>query len=161
MKLSHSRFQIQTLSPRHNEIMANEEMKTKVTGGCMCGAIRYECDRSAIALTTICYCRDCQRASSSAFTSNLVVSATAFQITKGELKFYERTADNGKKVRQGFCNTCGAGVANFSPEDQSFAVRVGSLDDPSWFKPMINFYLASAPPWAPVLKDIPYFQRQE
>ena len=140
--------------------MPYEEMKTKRTGGCMCEAIRYEYDPSAIELTTICYCRDCQRQSGSAFTSNIVVSATAFRVTKGELSFYERTADNGRKVRQGFCKACGAGVANFSPQTRSFAVRVGSLDDPSSFKPMINFYLASAPPWAPVLKDLPYFRQQ-
>lgn len=141
--------------------MANGEMKTKLTGGCMCEAIRYECDPSGIELTTICYCRACQRQSGSAFTSNIVVSAAAFRVTKGELKFYQRTADNGIKVRLGFCATCGARVANFAPESRSWSISVGSLDDPSRFKPMINFYLASAPPWAPVLKDIPYFERQD
>jgi hypothetical protein len=80
--------------------MSNEEIKSKLTGGCMCGAVRYEFDPSAIVFTTICYCRDCQRQSGSAFTANIAVSASAFQVTKGELKFYERTADNGNKVRK-------------------------------------------------------------
>jgi hypothetical protein len=31
------------------------------TGGCMCGAIRYECNADPIA-KAYCYCRDCQRA---------------------------------------------------------------------------------------------------
>jgi hypothetical protein len=141
--------------------MTNEEIKPKLTGRCMCGAVQYECDPSAIVFTTICYCRDCQRQSGSAFTANIAVSASAFQVTKGKLKFYERTADNGNKVRMGFCQTCGARVANFSPERKNWAVGVGSLDDSSWFKPMVNVYLASAPAWAPVLKDIPYFNRQD
>ena len=37
-----------------------------MTGGCLCGQVRYEAD-GAPAWTAICYCRDCQRASGSGY----------------------------------------------------------------------------------------------
>ena len=43
-------------------------MTATFTGGCMCKAIRYECSIEPIGMG-ICYCRDCQKATGSAFAS--------------------------------------------------------------------------------------------
>jgi len=40
------------------------------------------------------------------------------------------------------------------------ALKAGSLDDPAQFKPMMQVFMKSAPPWAPVRDDLPKFDKQ-
>ena len=81
-------------------------MATRFTGGCICGGVRYECAADPIAMGN-CHCRDCQRASASAYAPALLVPASAVSIT-GEVKYYDVTGDSGSIVQRGFCPTCGA-----------------------------------------------------
>ena len=48
-------------------------MKLPQTGGCQCGAIRYEISE-APQLVYTCHCTDCQRLTSSAFSLGMVVA---------------------------------------------------------------------------------------
>ena len=57
------------------------------TGGCACGAIRYECSAEPV-MNVICHCRDCQRASGSAFCPSINVAMDAL-IVAGGVKYYE------------------------------------------------------------------------
>lgn len=81
-------------------------MTTRFSGGCICGAIRYECSAEATA-TGKCHCRDCQRATGSAFAAAFVVPRDAISIT-GDVKYFDLKGDNGSLVRRGFCPVCGA-----------------------------------------------------
>ena len=47
-------------------------MKLPLTGGCQCGAIRYEITQPSITIYT-CHCTDCQRFTSSAFSIGVIV----------------------------------------------------------------------------------------
>jgi len=38
-------------------------------------------------------------------------------------------------------------------------IRAGSLDDPSWFRPTMDIYTASAQPWDLMSADTPKFAR--
>ena len=62
-------------------------MATRFTGGCMCGAIRYECSGEPVA-TLNCHCRECQRLTGSAFVVELFVPRSAVTIT-GDAKYYD------------------------------------------------------------------------
>ena len=70
------------------------------TGGCACGAIRYECSCEPL-LCWKCHCRDCQRSSGSAFAVVVIVPATAFKFTKGEPNYY------AVKGKSGYCQVVG------------------------------------------------------
>ena len=59
-------------------------MATHFTGGCMCGAVRYECEVEPIAMGN-CHCRDCQRATGSAFAAAILVPTSTVNITGGEI----------------------------------------------------------------------------
>jgi hypothetical protein len=130
----------------------------KLTGGCLCGAVRYECSAEPM-MAMNCYCRDCQRAGGSAMASAFLVPRDAFKLTKGSLKYYESTADSGTKVRRAFCANCGSPIVSENAEAAFVAVKAGSLDDPGGFKPAANIYVSSAPPWAPVLAHLPTFDK--
>lgn len=130
-----------------------------ITGGCACGAVRYECSADPI-MAANCYCRDCQRSSGTAMASVMLVPTAALKL-KGQLKHFEVTGDNGNKVSRGFCPNCGSPIISVLSATQAMvALKAGSLDDPAQFKPMAQVYLKSAPPWAPVREDLPKFDKQ-
>jgi hypothetical protein len=71
-------------------------MPTPFTGGCACGALRYECSAEPV-LSWKCHCRDCQHASGSAFCAVLYVPKEALRIT-GEDKYYDVQGESGNTV---------------------------------------------------------------
>jgi hypothetical protein len=131
-------------------------MTVRFTGGCMCGAVRYECAADPIAMGN-CHCRDCQRATGSAFAAAVLVPGSAVNIT-GEVKYYEITGDSGGFVLRGFYLNCGArlfGNAVGSPD--TISIMAGSLDDSSWFRPQADIYTASAQAWDFMNPELPKF----
>ena len=69
------------------EVAASDSRFEPFTGGCMCGAVRYECSAEPIAMGN-CHCRDCQRATGSAFAAAVLVPISAVNV-RGEVKYYE------------------------------------------------------------------------
>ena len=70
-------------------------MKLPQTGGCHCGAIRYEITEEPQSVY-VCHCTDCQRLTSSAFSMGVVVSEKALQLVGAEPRQLQRTADSGR-----------------------------------------------------------------
>jgi len=121
-------------------------MPTPFSGGCACGAIRYACAAEPLFALN-CHCRDCQRASGSAFCPVLYVTRAALTIA-GQSRYYEVKAASGKRVRRGFCPHCGSPVfiqADLVPD--LHGLWAASLDDPSWFRPQLQVWTARAQPW--------------
>lgn len=132
-------------------------MPTSLTGGCACGAIRYACMAEPL-LALNCHCRDCQRASGTAFAAILRVPAAAFTMTKGEPKFFTVTGDSGNPVSRGFCSECGSPLfSRLSGLSDVVGLRVGSLDDPSQYHPSLDMFVACAQPWDCMQPALPKF----
>ena len=68
-----------------------------MTGGCQCGAIRYEITSFPLLLYT-CNCTDCQRQTGSAFALNMPVRFEDFRILQGEPNGWHHTSPNGTAV---------------------------------------------------------------
>ena len=60
-------------------------MSTKITGGCKCGAVRYEIKAEAKAYV-ICQCTDCQKFSGGGHIANMMVPKDKFAVS-GETSF--------------------------------------------------------------------------
>ena len=122
-------------------------MPDAFSGGCACGAVRYECTAEPL-FSLNCHCRDCQRETGGAFAPILAVPRSAFALTQGSPKYFELTADSGHKTRRFFCAACGSPLYG-APGSRTdlVMIRVGSLDDPSSFLPSKDIYTASAQPW--------------
>ena len=73
-----------------------------ITGGCMCGAIRYEATEPP-QQGGYCHCRMCQKWTGNLFMSYAMFRSASFQFTQGEPKFYQSSA----LVERGFCANCG------------------------------------------------------
>jgi hypothetical protein len=134
-------------------------MPVPFTGGCACGAIRYECSIEPMLMGN-CHCRDCQRASGAGYSSAALVPASAVKIVKGEPKYHSVTAASGRTARRGFCAECGSPLfADNSSGSGMMALKPGSFDDPSWFKPMADIWTSSAQPWDHMNPDLPKFPK--
>ncbi|RKL10143.1 hypothetical protein BFJ68_g8759 [Fusarium oxysporum] len=99
-----------------------------LTGGCQCGAIRYSANVET-GTKAICHCNPCQKRTTSAFSSNLIIPRNAFKVTKGDPRTYPHLGDSGKLYHHNFCGNCGTevfGVPEAAPEVLS--IKVGNLD---------------------------------
>jgi hypothetical protein len=129
-----------------------------LTGGCLCGAIRYSISAPVTELRA-CHCRNCQRASGAAGTVGAVVPAEAFKITQGKPKRYSAVADSGRTLHRHFCPDCGSPLYSFREQmPQMIVVRAGSLDESDGLKITTNIWTKSARSWAhidPATKQFP------
>ncbi|HTT75781.1 MAG TPA: GFA family protein [Candidatus Binataceae bacterium] len=127
-------------------------------GGCLCGAVRYECSADPVFMGN-CHCRDCQQLSGSAYAAAIGVPRSALKIT-GDVKYYESKADSGNMAKRGFCPACGSPLFSLPPFAPDLIVlRAASLDDPSIFKPAVNIYTSSAQPWDLMDPALPKFPK--
>ena len=121
-------------------------MAQKISGGCACGAIHYECSADPIVMLN-CHCRDCQRASGSAYAAVVVVPKRAVQM-RGEPRYYKSVGKAGKAIERGFCPTCGSQVTvKLERLPDALGLQAGSLDDPSIYRPKMDVFTSSAQPW--------------
>lgn len=122
-------------------------MDDKLTGGCACGAVRYECTGKAIS-SFHCHCRACQQYTGSGYLASTLFPAATFKIVKGSVREYPTTGDNGGVVYRGFCENCGSPVANrLGRLPQFVGIPAGSMDDPSRHQPTMDLFVRDAKPW--------------
>ena len=118
-----------------------------MTGGCPCGAVRYEVASFPLLLYT-CNCTDCQKASGSAFALNMPVRASDLRILRGEARGWHHTSPKGVRVTSWFCADCGGRLyGERAGRAEIVNLRAGTLDDTSWMTPAAHFFLRSAQPW--------------
>lgn len=134
-------------------------MKVPFSGGCACGAIRYNC-LSEPLFSMNCHCRDCQRETGSAYAPVIGVSKASFTIIQGTPRSFEVIADSGFPTRRLFCGDCGSrlwGEPGSSPD--IVTIRAGSLDDPSAYQPTADIYTSRAHPWDHMNPALPKFPK--
>lgn len=117
------------------------------SGSCACGAIHYDVAADPLVVLN-CHCRDCQRASGTAFSTVAVFPAVAVAV-RGAPKWRATTADSGNVVRRAFCPECGSPMFSASAAMPALLViKVASFDDPAPLKPTFDIWTDGALPWA-------------
>ena len=125
------------------------------TGGCLCGAVRYESSGDPL-FSLQCHCRDCQRETGTAYVAAVRVPSAEFRITQGAPKRYITTSDSGNQIARVFCGDCGSPLyVQVATRPDLVGIRVGSFDDPSWFRPEADIFVKSAQPWDYMNPDLP------
>lgn len=131
-------------------------MSDTITGGCQCGAVRYECTEGPI-VAGFCQCSNCQKFTGTGHAANMMLPKSAFSVT-GETTTYEYTADSGNQMTRYFCPKCGSPVyGGSSGNPDGVMVRAGGLDDPSLFDAKFNLFTDSAQDWDHIDGSIPSF----
>ena len=121
-------------------------MSQTYTGGCACGAIRYEIAGEPI-FQNHCQCRDCQRKSGTGHGSYLTFPRDGVT-QRGEATRWDIVADSGNVKTRAFCPTCGSPVyMTFSFAPGVFTVHAASLDDPGRYRPQAVTYTVRGHDW--------------
>ncbi len=132
---------------------------TGFTARCLCGDIELK-STSDPTFQANCHCDDCRRAGGSAYASLVFVPTEALTVTKGEPASYQHQSDRGSTMTKYFCPNCGSQLFGFgSANPGRRSVRVGVIDDASWFKPTANVYVSRKLPSTPLNEDAKAFDQ--
>ena len=129
---------------------------TSLTGGCLCGALRYEA-RSPLYMGH-CYCGDCRKASGSGFIPFIGLKAKDVRITGGVQRPTARAANGNEAVRN-HCARCASLVLGGPLDaDDMINIYAGSLDDASLFVPTMAIFTRGKPDWALIPAGLKVFE---
>ena len=122
-----------------------------LTGGCMCGGVRFEVTAPPVS-AGYCHCTRCQRRTGTAAAVSARLAPGSLRITAGEqlIRPYD-PADGFLKV---FCSGCGSALWARHPEDPDvIGVRMGAFDGDPGIRPSYRQFVAYAAPWEPIPDD--------
>jgi hypothetical protein len=127
-----------------------------ISGGCQCGAVRYETEATPL-FAVHCQCADCKKSSGAGHVTAAAFPAGTVTFT-GERKAYTSTADSGATVTREFCLECGGRLTFRSTGMPGMlAIVAGSLDDPGVITPTIAVYNKRHVAWDHLDPALPVF----
>ena len=92
-----------------------------LTGGCLCGAVRYEVTEPPVA-AGYCHCTRCQRRTGSAAACSAALVPGSLRVTSGEELI--RSWDPPDGFSKAYCSACGGAL--WATNGESYAVRMGT-----------------------------------
>lgn len=127
-----------------------------LTGGCHCGAVRYEIDGDPVH-KVLCHCTDCRRHAGAPMVGWAMFPAAAVKTTKGEPKVYE-SSETG---RRHFCADCGTGLYYMNEKflPGMIDVQSATLDTPEALAPTAQIQVADRIGWMEHAHELPTFER--
>jgi hypothetical protein len=122
-----------------------------LTGGCGCGAVRFEVDQPPTA-AVYCHCTRCQRRTGTAAAASARVEPRSVRVVRGEDRLRSWAPEGGwLKV---FCGDCGSALFACDPDSAEVrAVRLGAFDGDPGVRPSARQFVAYAAPWEPIPDD--------
>ncbi len=130
------------------------EEPTSATGGCMCGAIRYEVTGDPI-VTGHCHGADCRRHNGGPVVTLVIFAADKVRFTEGERKIYESSPGVGRAV----CVQCGTPLTSESKTDDppTIEFHISTFDNPDAYAPSLHWYHDRRIAWFDVADDLPRY----
>ncbi len=127
------------------------EKAEKLTGGCLCGAVRYEVT-GPLQDASYCHCRMCQKASGAPVVAGTWVALENFSYSKGEPVAYQ----SSPKAIRFFCGTCGSQLtARTAEAPVQMEINLATLDNPEVIKPEYHIWTSSQLSWLEIVDDLP------
>jgi hypothetical protein len=122
-----------------------------LTGGCMCGGVRFEVTEP-LGPAGYCHCTRCQRRTGTAASVQARIVPGSLRITAGAelIRSFEPT-DGFSKL---FCSACGSALWSQSPDDPAvISIRLGVFDQDPEVTLTYRQFVAYAAPWEPIPDD--------
>ena len=125
------------------------------TGGCMCGAVRFEIDAEPHAVVH-CHCKDCRRHSGAPVTTYVGFKGDQVRYVKGERKIFSSSPGVGRA----FCADCGSTLTwegDWPRLGILVEVHIGAFDDPELFVPSKHMMYPKRISWFDVADGLPRY----
>jgi hypothetical protein len=122
-----------------------------MTGGCLCGRVRFEVEGPP-GPTGYCHCTRCQRRTGGGSSAQARIDASALRVRQGEehVRAY-RPPSGFEKL---FCAECGSALFARNPEDPAqMSVRLGAFDGDPGVRPQFRQFVAYAAAWEAIPDD--------
>ncbi len=120
------------------------------TGGCLCGAVRYEA-RGPLSDVTACHCGQCRRQSGHFYATTRVARQNLMLVEDRGLKWYRASPT----ARRGFCGDCGSTLFWQSDAGDATAILAGSLDAPTGLKLARHIFVADKGDYYEITDGLP------
>jgi hypothetical protein len=127
-------------------------MKLPLTGGCNCGAVRYEVTEPLVR-ASYCHRKRCQRRTGAAASAQAHPAPGTFLIVSGQekLRAWNPPEGGGEKW---FCGDYGSAIFGSNPgQPDSIGIRMGTFDDDPGIRPTVRQFVAYAAVWEPLADD--------
>jgi len=114
-------------------------MSLIATGGCLCGAVRYEVARP-LRDVIVCHCEMCRKAHGhiAAYTA---APKGALRITEARgLRWY----DSSPSARRGFCGNCGGTLFWQAKDRDTISIAAGTLDGATGLRTTLQIHVDAA-----------------
>lgn len=133
------------------------DKQTTLTGGCMCGSVRYEAIGTPLAIGR-CHCQSCRR-----HTGAPIVTYVGFKEDQVRFDGAERSVYNSSPgVGRAFCSRCGSSLTweGFSRASNATIVEfhISTLDDPDSFAAEEHWLHEERIAWFEVADALPRFR---
>ena len=131
--------------------MSKEDLKASYTGGCLCGAVRYQVN-GPISEPHACHCSQCLRQS-----GHFAVSAEAkrsdFVVLEDRGLKWFRSSDFAQR---GFCQECGSALF-WDGGDGNINISTGSLDQPTGLRLASHIFVDEKADYYEIADDLPKY----
>ena len=122
-----------------------------LTGGCLCGAVRFEVTEPPLG-ASYCHCKRCQQRTGTAASVQVRIVPGSLRVIAGEelLRAFE-PEDGFPKV---FCSGCGSALWSSRPDTKEpVGIRMGAFDSDPGVRPAYRQFVAYAATWEPIPDD--------
>ena len=133
------------------------------SGGCLCGAIRFEVSGPSI-WRSLCYCHSCCLSAGAPVVAWACFNKDQVNVTSGVISHYESSAG----VFRGFCNTCGTTLTyereprddelDLNARPNEIFIATMTFDDPTMYPPEEHIRDIERVEWLQVSDELPRHQ---
>ena len=126
-------------------------MDTPITGGCGCGAVRFEISEPLLS-AGYCHCTRCQRRTGTAAAVTARAAPGSVRIVEGAEDLRSWAPEGGRE--KVFCAQCGSALFSCEPGTADYTgVRLGAVDGDPGVRPDSHSFVAYAASWEPIPDD--------
>ena len=129
----------------------------KLTGSCLCGAVRYQIKGEALRFYN-CFCQRCRKTTGTGHASNLLIDRTdSISWLQGEDMLMRYKVPEAERFFNCFCKQCGSPMPRVIPELEGVLIPAGTLDCEPPMKPNANIFRGSRAAWSCSGDDLPKY----
>jgi hypothetical protein len=120
----------------------DDSESAKATGGCLCGAVRYEV-RGPLRDVLICHCKECRRWHGHVSASTAARKRDLVLIAADSLRWIQ-SPNSDADARRGFCGNCGSSLFWDPPRREDISIAAGTLDAPTGLRTAGHWFVSQA-----------------